>query len=57
MSLTLYYHPLASYCHKVLVALYEHGIECDKRIVNLGDAEPEYSLNMVREPNPSYERG
>ena len=22
-----------------------------------GDAEPEYSLNMVREPNPSYERG
>ena len=21
------------------------------------DAEPEYSLNMVREPNPSYERG
>ena len=38
MSLTLYYHPLASYCHKVLIALYEHGIECDKRIVNLGDA-------------------
>ena len=38
MSLTLYTHPLASYCHKVLIALYEHGIECDKRIVNLGDA-------------------
>lgn len=35
MSLTLYYHPLASYCHKVLVALYENGIEFEKRIVNL----------------------
>ncbi len=25
MSLTLYYHPLASFCHKVLIALYENG--------------------------------
>ena len=24
MALTLYYHPLASFCHKVLVALYEN---------------------------------
>ena len=24
MSLTLYFHPLASYCHKVLIALYEN---------------------------------
>lgn len=25
MSLTLYIHPLASFCHKVLIALYENG--------------------------------
>ncbi len=38
MSLTLYYHPLSSYCHKVLIALYEHGVDFDKREINLGDA-------------------
>ena len=37
MSLTLYYHPLASFCHKVLVALYENGREFDKRIINVGE--------------------
>lgn len=36
MSLTLYYHPLASYCHKVLVALYEHKIAFEARIIDLG---------------------
>ena len=36
MSLTLYYHPLASYCHKVLVALYEHEIPFEPRIIDLG---------------------
>ncbi|MGO8657651.1 glutathione S-transferase family protein, partial [Rhizobium ruizarguesonis] len=25
MSLVLYGHPLASFCHKVLIALYENG--------------------------------
>ena len=38
MSLTLYYHPLSSFCHKVLIALYEHGIEFEPHTVNLGDA-------------------
>lgn len=37
MSLTLYYHPLASYCHKVLIALYENAIEFERRIINLAD--------------------
>ena len=37
MSLTFYYHPLASFCHKVLVALYENGIEFEKQIVDLSD--------------------
>ncbi len=36
MSLTLYYHPLASYCHKVLVALYEHDIAFEPRLIDLG---------------------
>jgi glutathione S-transferase len=37
MSLTLYYHPLASFCHKVLIALYENNIDFERRIVNLAD--------------------
>ncbi|NUT77996.1 glutathione S-transferase family protein [Pseudomonas sp. C1C7] len=35
MSLTLYYHPLSSFCHKALVALYEHRIDCEKRLIDL----------------------
>lgn len=38
MSLTLYFHPLASYCHKVLIALYEAGTPFTPRIVDLSDA-------------------
>ena len=34
---TLHYHPLSSYCQKVLIALDELGIEADKRLLNLGD--------------------
>jgi glutathione S-transferase len=36
-ALTLYYHPLSSYCHKVLIALDVLGIEADRRLLNLGD--------------------
>lgn len=39
MSLTLYYHPLSSYCHKVLIALYENGTPFTPRLVDLGNAE------------------
>lgn len=38
-SLTLHYHPLSSYCQKVLIALEELGVEVDKRLLNLGDAD------------------
>ncbi len=38
MSLTLYYHPLASFCHKVLIALYESATPFQGRIIDLGDA-------------------
>jgi glutathione S-transferase len=37
MTLSLYYHPLASFCHKVLIALYERGIEFEGHIVDLMD--------------------
>jgi glutathione S-transferase len=36
-ALTLHYHPLSSYCHKVLIALDVLGIDVDKRLLNLGD--------------------
>ena len=37
MSLKLYFHPLASFCHKALIALYENGITFEPAIVDLGD--------------------
>ena len=39
MSLTLHYHPLSSYCHKALIALYEMETPFEPRHLNLGDAE------------------
>nr|WP_041756136.1 glutathione S-transferase family protein [Bradyrhizobium sp. ORS 278] len=39
MSLTLYYHPLSSFCWKVLIALYENDIPFTPKLVNLGDAD------------------
>jgi len=36
-TLALHYHPLSSYCHKVLIALDELGVDVDKRFLNLGD--------------------
>jgi glutathione S-transferase len=39
MSLTLYFHPLSSYCQKVLIALYEAGTPFASVIVNFADPE------------------
>jgi glutathione S-transferase len=39
MSLTLYLHPLASYCHKVLIALYENGTPFTPQLVDFSDAD------------------
>lgn len=39
MSLRLYYHPLSSYCWKVLIALYETGVPFEPELVDLQDAE------------------
>lgn len=44
MSLILYYHPLASYCHKVLIPLYENGTVFEPRVVDLMDAESSAEL-------------
>lgn len=37
MSLKLYFHPLSSFCWKVLTALYENETPFEPHIVNLGD--------------------
>jgi glutathione S-transferase len=37
MTLILHAHPLSSYCHKVLIALYEAGTPFEPRHVDLGD--------------------
>lgn len=37
-ALTLHYHPLSSYCQKVLIAISVLDIEVEKRLLNLGDA-------------------
>jgi glutathione S-transferase len=38
MSLKLYFHPLASFCHKVLIALYENETAFQGELVDLSDA-------------------
>ena len=39
MTLTLHYHPLSSYCWKVLIPLYEADVAFEPNLVNLGDPE------------------
>lgn len=46
-SLTLYYHPLASFCHKVLVALYEAAIPFEGRVMDLGNPDHRAELNAL----------
>jgi len=47
MPLTLYYHPLSSYCHKVLVALYEQAIEFEKKIIDLTNEADRAALQAL----------
>jgi glutathione S-transferase len=37
MSLKLYFHPLASFCWKVLIALYENDTSFEPRVVDLAN--------------------
>jgi glutathione S-transferase len=39
MTRQLYYHPLSSYCWKVLIALYELEVAFEPKLVDLGNAE------------------
>jgi glutathione S-transferase len=47
MRWTLYYHPLSSFCWKVLIALYEAGIDFEPRQVNLGDPADRAAFEAV----------
>jgi len=47
VSLTLYYHPLSSFCHKVLVALYENDTAFDRRIIDFGDQQDRAELLAI----------
>jgi len=47
MPLKLYLHPLASFCHKVLIALYENGIPFEPVIVDLADAASRAAFQAV----------
>ena len=49
MSLTLYLHPLASFCHKVLIALYENGTPFTPQTVDLND-EGAAAAHLARWP-------
>jgi glutathione S-transferase len=47
MSLKLYFHPLASFCWKVLIALYENDTPYEPHIVDLGDQASSASLKAI----------
>src|SRR5436190_1023068 len=47
MALALHFHPLSSYCHKVLIELYENGTPFEKRLVNLGDPVEAAAFNKL----------
>lgn len=47
MALTLYYHPLASYCWKVLIALYETEAPFEPRLVDLSDETERAALQRI----------
>jgi glutathione S-transferase len=47
MSLTLYFHPLSSFCQKVLVALYENDTPFDPHLIDLGNETSREELTKV----------
>ena len=44
MSLMLHFHPLASYCHKVLIALYENDTPFEANKVDLSSESERAAL-------------
>jgi glutathione S-transferase len=47
MSLKLYYHPLSSFCHKALIALYENDVSFEPVFVDLGDEKSSAQLRTL----------
>ena len=47
MSLVLYFHPLSSYCHKALIALYENGTPFTPHQVDLMDAVQSAAFKQI----------
>jgi len=47
MPLKLYFHPLASYCHKALIALYENDTPFEKRVIDLGNEQSRAELTAL----------
>jgi glutathione S-transferase len=47
MTLKFYYHPLSSYCHKALIALYEHDMTFEPVVVNFGDEAAAAALHAL----------
>jgi glutathione S-transferase len=47
MSLTLYYHPLSSFCWKVLIPLYENGVTFEPKLIDLGNEAARAELLAV----------
>jgi glutathione S-transferase len=48
VALKLYFHPLASFCHKALIALYENGTPFEPVVVDLGDEASSAAFRAVR---------
>ncbi|MBL9102964.1 MAG: glutathione S-transferase family protein [Myxococcales bacterium] len=47
MSLTLYFHPLSSYCHKALIALYENDTPFAPHYLDLQDPEVRAAFRRI----------
>ncbi len=47
MTLELYFHPLASFCWKVLIALYENETAFEPHFIDLGDAASRRELELI----------
>lgn len=47
MALTLYFHPFASFCQKVLIALYENDTAFAPRLIDLGDPASRAELESL----------
>jgi len=47
MALKLYFHPLSSFCHKVLIALYEKNIAFEPVIVDFGNPDSVAAFRKV----------